>query len=125
MAFEIFDKVQRKVIPKVSLRKNGSIGFSSGAVNTLKLQDYSYCKMYYDRETERIGFEFTNEEHPSVTFKVQKRQQDFFLFAKSFLHFYGIDLTRTRVFLGVKDPDTGYIVIDLKSPYYIRKSNKQ
>jgi len=125
MGFEIFNKMQDSFRAKVSIRSNGNIGFSKGARNKFRLIDKKFCKLYYDRDTERIGVEFTNEENANVTTRVFERQMDAFIRAKPFLNYYSIDYSSTKVYLAEKDESTGYIIIDLRDPLYESSRGKR
>jgi len=71
-----FEGMKIKHMPKVSIRANGNIGFSSGAVDKFDLRNSTYCRLYMDRDAYKIGFEFTNTEEENVTAKVFSRQMD-------------------------------------------------
>lgn len=124
MAFELFDKMTRSFAGKVSIRKNGNIGFSKGAVEKFGLRDADYCKLYYDSEKKHIGFEFTNHEQPDVTARVSQSGAGISIPASSFLNYYGINYSSTMVYTAEKDANTMFIIIKLKEPRYESQRGK-
>ena len=125
MSFEKFEGMSSQLVPKVSIRSNGNIGFSSGAVNKFDLTKSKFCRLYFDRDGYRIGFEFINNEEQGITARVFRRELDCFIRAKPFLEYYSINFAETKVFMASRDTSTGYLVIDLKNPLYIRGARKK
>jgi len=121
MSFELFDKMSRSFAAKVSIRRNGNIGFSKGAVEKFTLSDKGYCKLYYESEKKLVGFEFTNLQQPDVTASVTKSGAGISIPARSFLDYYSIDYSTTRVYKAERDNNTMFIVIKLKEPFYESK----
>ena len=121
MGYELFDKMTRSFTAKISIRRNGQIGFSKGAVNKFGLQGQRFCKLYYDSDRCLVGFEFTNDERPNVTAKVVEREQDMFILGKPFLSYYNIDFRVTRVYMAEKDEESSLLFIDLNKPSYESK----
>ena len=124
MGFELFDKMSRTFSAKVSIRRNGNIGFSKGAAEKFGLRDKCYCKLYYDPERKHIGFEFTDKEQPDVTARVSKSGAGISIPASSFLNYYGINYSSTMVYTAEKDANTMFIIIKLKEPRYESQRGK-
>lgn len=125
MPWELFDKVDKSFVPKISIRNNGNIGISSGAVNKFELAKKKCCKLYFDRDTNRIGIEFLEYEGNASTIKVARRGQDTLIVARPFLAFYEINYTETKIYIGEQDEKSGFIVIDLKKSLYTSTRGKR
>lgn len=125
MAFQQFKMMSRSFRAKISVRANGTIGFSRGSVNKYAIGDYQYCELYYDSDEKLAGFRFVNEDKGDETAKLCKRGQDTFISARPFLNFYQIDFSRTRAYSPSLDEESGLIVINLGEPLYESKRKKE
>lgn len=121
MGFERFENAGKSFKPKVSIRSNGHMGFTQGAVERFGLRKFAYCVMFYDRAERKVGVEFTNSEQPGITLKVNSRSTDCFVSIRGFLDYYNIDYSVTRSYGGEKQEGSEMIVIDLNSPIAERK----
>ena len=125
MGFELFDKMSHSFKPKVSIRRNGNIGFSKGAAEKYELREKKFCKLYYDQEKKYVGFEFTDKEQPDVTTRVSPSGSGISIAATSFLNYYSIDFNETKVFTPEQDTNTMFIIIKLAEPSYTSKRGKK
>lgn len=116
MGFEKFKYLDGSQRPKVTLRENGQIGFSQGAVNRFNLKEYVYCELYYDSESARIGLRLTNEYEEGITAKLVLREQNFYVSARSFLDHYFISYSPARSFIAHEEEENNLIVLDLSKP---------
>ena len=114
MAFERFTKTGRTFVPKVSIWSRGQIGFSVGAVNRYKIDKYNYVVFLYDADSNKIGFEFTNNEKEPGAARLNHRKTGITVGAKSFLDYYAIDYKETRQYVLEHDEENNLYVIDLK-----------
>lgn len=118
MGFELFEGMKKTLPAKISVRTNGQIGFSKGTMSMFKLSEREHCKLYFDGEKNRVGFEFTDEAQPNVTARLIRRGEDTFISGRPFLNYYNIDISKTRVYAAERDIETGFIVIRLSDPKY-------
>lgn len=123
--FERFDFLGSSFTPKISLRNNGSIGLSQGAIHKFGLKDGEwYVVLYYDKEDKTIGIKPTRDpagesatrlNKREVTSKEGKSTITSHISARSFLEYYDIKYRdKTRSYLASWDPENEMIVVDLK-----------
>src|SRR4051812_37889107 len=100
MAFEKFEHVGCSFVPKVSVRNNGSIGISQGALRRFGITESDrYVNLFYDRDNQVVGFRPVAEDTPNAVKLIQrsivgrdgKTSVNAFVSAKSFLDFYEVD----------------------------------
>lgn len=130
--FEKFHAVGGSYEPKLSIRSNGAIGFSQGALHRFQLlnSDWFVC-LYYDRRSAVVGIEPIQEEGPgclrlikrSIKGKDGRDSVNAFVSAKSFLDYFGIDYRQTRSFRAHFDEATKKIVFNVGQPDHLRKGN--
>lgn len=95
MPFEKFVEGGKAFKPKISIRKNGQIGFNQAAVNKFKLGNYKYAVLYYDSERQMVGIKFTDDKNEEGAHKMQIRAGSGAVSGKSFLDFCGITYSKT------------------------------
>jgi hypothetical protein len=123
--FEKFDCTGGSYTPKISVRGNGSLGFSQGALRRFGLWDGDwFVQLYFDRKNQVIGIEPSNTPGTGRAHLVKKKIQgkdgrqsvNAYVAAKSFFDFYGIDYSETKSYLAKRDDDTKMIVFQLARP---------
>jgi|SRR6185503_1808919 len=115
MAFERYVKNRRQRRPTASLWQRGQIGLNQGAVHQFRLGDYTRVVLFFERETQRIGLQFTKDDVPeSVTLTHGTTGVCFA--ARQFLHCYGIAYRETRRYPIAFDDTSGLYIIDLQHP---------
>lgn len=116
MGFEKFTKIRSKIdTPKASIWSRGQIGFNQGAVQEYGLDKYGYVVLYYDRDTNRVGFQFTNDKKAEGASKlIVRKAAGASLSSLAFLKTYRIDFTETKSYALVYDQEAQLYVIDLK-----------
>jgi len=114
MSFERFTRTGRGYKPKVSVTKNGMIGFNQGSVQRFKLEDYQYAILYFDKENKRIGVELSNDENEEGVCKLRQRTSGADVSAKAFFDFYGIGYSSTTRYDAVWDDGEKRIIICLE-----------
>lgn len=117
MSFELFNYMNKTITPKISIRKDGNIGFSHRVVDDFNLRNNVFCELYFDEDRNCIGFKFTNNESVGITIRIIKRKIDVCIIAKRFLDYYDIDYQKTRAYLGQVSEEEGLIYIDLNKPF--------
>ncbi len=124
--FEKFTKVGSSFAPTVSLRKQGAIGISQGALNRFGLVEGDwFVILYFDRSANVLGIQPTQNAEDEGAIKLIKRRAagkngkisiSSSISAKSFFEYYSISALETRSFLATLDEQTKMIVIDLNKP---------
>ncbi len=112
MAFERFTKIGISHKPRISIRSNGQIGFTLGAIERFALNHYRLAVLFYDKENNKIGIKLTNEAESGAC-KLQVRPSNASLSAKSFLDYYEIDYSKTERFAAYWDDNEQLIVVSL------------
>jgi hypothetical protein len=107
--FERFEQAGLSFAPKVTIRSNGSLGFSQGALNRFNLREGNwYVVLYYDREQQVIGIKPTQNKAETGAIPLMKKQVSLpggktslnsFVSSKSFMDFYGIDYSKSATYL--------------------------
>ncbi len=100
-------------MPKVSIWSRGQIGFSVGAINRFKLDEYDYVVFMFDPDERKIGFLFTSDENEEGVVKLNKRDTGIIVGAKSFLDYYNIKYEETTQYTLKHDKVTELYVINL------------
>jgi hypothetical protein len=121
--FEKFTKVGSSFAPMVSLRKQGAIGLSQGALNRFGLAEGDwYVVLYFDRTAKILGIQPTQNAAEEGAVKLIKRRAvgkhgkasiSSSISAKSFFEYYGLPMAETRTFLASQDDQAKMIIVDL------------
>jgi hypothetical protein len=128
--FERFEAVGGSYEPKLSIRSNGAIGFSQGALHRFGLLDGDwFVSLYYDRKNGVVGIEPVREEGPgflrlikrAIKGKDGRDSVNAFVSAKSFLDYFSIDYRQTRSFRAHFDEPSHKIVFNVSQPDHLRK----
>lgn len=100
--------------PIVSIWSRGQIGFNQGATQEYDINNYQYVVLYFDSETQRIGFELTEDKNAEGAMKLMFRKNSGASFsAVPFLRTNKIDYKTTRKYVLERDEDSGLLVIDV------------
>ena len=92
---EFFRETGRGFAPKASIRKQGQIGLSQGAIIRYRIKDGQFVILGYDREEKCIGLK-TVEANDEGAKRVTVRGGSGTISAKGFLDFFGIPYDKTR-----------------------------
>lgn len=117
MPFEKFERKRsaiRTIKPMASIWRRGQINFNKAAVDTFKLASKNRVALYYDADTNRIGFDFmeTDENVPG-TLSVKVRQSGILLACKSFLEYFDLLREKTVRYELSHDLDNDLLIIQL------------
>ena len=87
-----------------SVRKGGKIGLNQGTTKRYNLSDYQFVLLFYDKEDQKIGIDFTNDPNEAGAIKLKLNQSEtaVSISAKAFFDFYQIDYSQTRRYDVVK-----------------------
>lgn len=90
MGFEFFTQSGRGFRPRASIRKQGQIGLTQGAVRRWELKEWKYVVLGYDRENKLVGLRLTNDENERGAQKMVIKDGSASISARSFLEFFAI-----------------------------------
>ena len=114
MPFERFAETGRGYSPRASMSKAGLIGLNKGAVQRYDVDIYKLCVLYFDRETRRIGIEFTNDADARGARPIRKgKAGGAFIGAKNFLEYYDIAPSATTLIPVDRDEEANLLVLEL------------
>jgi hypothetical protein len=113
MAFIKFTEGGRSYAAKASLSKSGMLSISDGARRRFHLDDFGFCVLYYDPDTNRIGVELTANKESDGARRIRFRPTGADVAAKSFVDFFGIDARETKTYQVEQDEESGMLTIDL------------
>ena len=118
MAFEKFTRTGARIgTPMVSIWARGQIGFNQAVVDDYEIDKFEFVVLYYDKDTKRIGLEFTNNKMAEGACKLAFRKNaGVSISAIAFLKTYKIDYSETKKFDLDYDEDSGFHIIDLDNP---------
>ena len=103
--------------PQVSIWSRGQIGFNQGATQEFDMKKYQYVVLYYDKDTQRIGFQLTNDKTEKGVLKLIFRDNSgASMSAIPFLKLNKIRYKESKKYDVSLDPDSGFLVIDLNKP---------
>jgi hypothetical protein len=88
----------RSFKPKVSIRKRGQIGFNLGAINRFELDKYEFAVLFMATDRNSIAVKFTNDPNEKGAVKLSKRKGNYFIAAKNFLDYYGVDYSQSTTY---------------------------
>lgn len=96
MAFERFMGNGRGYRPKISIWDRGQIMFNKGAIHRFEIDKYKYAVIYYDKDSNRIGFSFTNDQYEDGALKITNRNSAISISVRAFLQYYNINHDKTK-----------------------------
>ena len=121
--FEKFKYLGGRFSAKASIRSNGSIGLSQGAILRYKLAEGKwYAELFFDKDARVIGIRPTRDGDTESVTKIVVRKSaqggkdsfSSFISARSLLNFYGIPIEKARSYPAEWDEEHQMIIIDLK-----------
>ena len=127
LKLEKFTKVGGSFSPTVSVRKDGSLGLSQGALNRFDLQagDW-YVVLYYDKNVRVIGIQPTKESATEGAIKIIKRKSisktsgkeslTASIAGRAFFNYYDIPLDKSRSYSAKWDEEQQMILVNLAEP---------
>ena len=124
--FEKFEGVGNSYFPKISVRSNGSLGVSQGALNRFSLADGEWwVQLMFDRKNRVIGLE-PWDEPGNGRIKLNKKHMvgpdggkesiNAWISAKAFFDFYGIPYDKTQSYVAKRNDGEKIIYIELDQP---------
>lgn len=133
--FERFTKTGSSFAPTVSLRKQGAIGLSQGALQRFNLVagDW-FMVLFYDKTAKVLGIQPTqNASEEGATKLIKRRAQgkngkesvSSSISAKSFFEYYEIPSNETLTFRATWDSDAKMIIVNLNEPINTDKEDEE
>lgn len=114
MGFVKFTESARSYKSRISVRVNGTIGFTSGAVKKFELRSYKSAILFYDKDTRSVGIKPTKEEkdepgaHP-----INMGKTGAWISCRRFFDFFGISPTTTKRYDARWDDSNKMIVFQI------------
>jgi hypothetical protein len=123
--FEKFEGTGGSYFPKVSIRSNGTLGVSQGALNRFRLAEGDWWfQLLFDRKKQVIGLQpIDHEAHGLLKLNKKlmmgrdgKKSVNAWIAAKAFFDFYGIPYDDTKSYEANWDEAGKLIYIELDQP---------
>ena len=122
--FERFEQNGSSYSPKISIRANGAMGFSQGALRRFGMQEGDWLVvLFYDKNQMVIGIQPTQDASTTGAVKLIKREVksregkaslNAYISARSFLNYYAIPFTDgIKQFEPTWDEESKMILVDL------------
>ena len=115
MAFEKFTETGKSFVARVSISPRGMLNFTDGARRRFRMDDYSHCVLYYDKDTQRIGMEMVKGDSAEGSVKLRIRKTGADIGIKSFIDFFAIAPKKTTMYEVRSGEEQHWVVIDLKT----------
>ena len=117
MAFEKFTLLarggrSRNTNPQASILKSNGLASFNIATLIEYIKDSKFVFLYFDKDANKIGFEFTNEESPGIR-KITINKKRCSCSIKNFLNHYHIDYSESKKYDLTFDEENGLYVIQL------------
>jgi hypothetical protein len=113
MGFERFTESGRSFKARISIRANGQIGLSHGAVSKFGLDRYQYVVLFYDKETKQIGIQPTNDAEEKGAYRLNVKGSGATISALAFMDYFGIDHEKAEKYSAHWDDERAMVIIDL------------
>jgi len=113
MAFERY--LRRKGFftkPLVSIWKTGLISINDSAHRQLGLEKMTHAVLFYDRDNKKIGLRFVDSSKEEGAIRLGKRKGSTYIYARGFLGYYGVDLSKALRFTPVHDEKHNIFVLE-------------
>lgn len=118
-----FEKVESNSVsgaePKLSIRKNGSIGINNSALEEWFDEGDEYVELYYDEDNNKIGLEGVEEDSGDV-FSLSRGESGGSITPMAFLRSRDLIGDNTKQYLA--EEEDGMVVIDLDDVYNVYDS---
>ena len=72
-----FDNIHARLEDRITVTKNGAIGFPTRFYQDNNIKDYKYIVLYYDEAQKAIGIHFTNDENEKSKFSILHSKQNY------------------------------------------------
>ena len=115
MPFIKFTEPNKSFLARVSISPRGMLNFSDGARRRFKMDEYSHCVLYYDKETQLVGIEMVKDGTAEGSVKLRLRNTGADIGIKSFIDYFAIAPRKTSMYEIRAGDAPNWIVIDLKT----------
>jgi len=113
MAIEFFTKEGKGFEPKVSIRRQGQIGFNQGSVKRFSIEHGQNVLLGYDRDKKMVALRITDESEKGAK-KIIVKGTNGSISAKTFLDYFGIPHAKTKAYPLEKDEENNYLFFCLE-----------
>jgi len=113
--FTRFTKIGYKSIKKyrVTIWSRGIMGFSRAFIRKNELNKYKYLILYYEKDLQKIGVSFTNNESESGIIKITKNKSGtLFVCIRAFINYYGLKSLIKRKFEPIYNEGLGIFILN-------------
>jgi len=125
--FEQFTSVGSKLGNyRITISANAAFGLNAGFYTAEKIKDYTYVKIFYDKNRKVIGFLFTNNKDDKGTIKISHgtKNSGYIAGKTFFLSIFPGNIDEVKKYVGRYTPKT-YEDEKLGKLYYITLGEKQ
>lgn len=112
--FERFTDVNKSFSARVTIRRNGQLGFNEGAKNHFAIGEWTHAVLFFDSEKRAVGLMLTNDANEAGAIKITNTKQNTFVPAKAFLDRYGVSYAESQRFCLEKHQEM--LVFELDKP---------
>jgi hypothetical protein len=113
MAFEKYEGQRPRGTKNiVSIRKNGQIAFNSKAVQSFNVRGHKFAFLYYDKDNEIIGIEFSNNKGRGAR-KITMLGGTALISGSAFLKHFNINIDKAKKFEPTYDASRKMIKLEL------------
>lgn len=95
-SFERFTDVNKSFSARVTIRRNGQLGFNEGAKNQFGIGEWTHAVLFFDNEKRAVGLMLTNDAKEAGAIKITNTKQNTFIPAKAFLDRYGVSYVESQ-----------------------------
>lgn len=115
MAFIKFTETNKSFVSRVSISPRGMLNFTDGARRKFKMDKFSHCILYYDKENQFIGVEMSTSESAEGSIKLRMRNTGADVGIKGFVDYFEITPEKTTMYEVRSGEQPNWIIIDLKT----------
>lgn len=100
--------------PKMTLRKNGQIGFNGSFVKHYQVSESKYAEVAISDDKKKLGIRFFKEEKDNTTEINNKRKNNVYVTAKQLGNIHGISASTHQLGETVThDDEEGFYIVDI------------
>jgi len=103
------------VRPRATIRPSGLISFDGAAVQAFGLQSAAHVVLFFDKNKKAVGVKTTDNADEEGALKLSRRRRSVSLKAPQFFERYGLTFGESQRFDVRQDPDSGMLIISMKS----------
>ena len=115
MVWELVDFKGLRGKAKVSIRKNGQIGFNGTFAKQYRLSENEnkYVKLFYDRDNNKIGLMFSKENQDKKYINIIFKEGNIYVPASVLFYQYSLDPKYCSIESFFFNEESGMVVLDI------------